>query len=202
MEEVANSVMGATINIGFVKSDITTLNATYDCLINFLYVNGMKIKSIKFSTDDNGFNWKEISNPNDSESRKFVHQLMYHCEFKVTNFLFHHSFIDVIIRLTIHEDDYYSIMIEIEEAFIINSYEINELEFVESFIVNFMKNTLRKLKMEYAFSSQDAEVEFSPEKFKKLTKPYYALEAKYNNNDKIIISKAHWYINGLTERGS
>jgi len=202
MEEVANWVMGATINIGFVKSDITTLNVTYDRLINFLYVNGMKIKSIKFSTDVNGFNWKEISNPNNSESRKFVHQLVYYCEFKVTNFLFHHSFIDVLIRLTIHEDDYYSFMIEIEEAFIINSYEINTLEFVESFIIKFMEIFLRKLKMEYAFSSQEAEVKFSPEKFKKLTKPYYALEAKYNNNDKIIISKAHWYINGVTERGS
>jgi len=196
--------MGAKINIGFVKSDITTLNDNYVCLLNFLNENGMKVKLIKFSTEENGINWVEIRNPNVSETKKLVNQLkkVYFCEFKVADFPYNNSFIDVLIRLGIHEDDFYSFIIEIEEALIIKSYEINDLEFVESFIINFIEIFLGKLKLDYAFSSQDAEVEFSPEKFINLTKPYYSLEVKYDDNDNLKISKANWYINGVTERSN
>ncbi|WP_431027538.1 Imm64 family immunity protein [Lysinibacillus sp. LZ02] len=195
--------MGAKINIGFVKSDVSTFNGNYYCLIDFLNNNGMKVKGITFSTNKNGLKWVEISNPHVSETKKLVDELKkaYYCEFKVTDFpYYNNSYVDVVIRIDIYGDDFYSFTLEMEEAFIIQSYEISDLEFVETFIINFMKTFCRKLKMDYAFSCQEAEVVFSPEKFKNLTQPYYSIEARYDDHNNLKISKASWYINGVTNR--
>ncbi|MFJ7666405.1 Imm64 family immunity protein [Lysinibacillus sp. NPDC097195] len=193
--------MGAKINIGFVKSEITTLKGNFDCLIDFLNISGMKIKSVKYATDENGLNWIESSNPTKAVTKELVYQLekMFYWEFNVAKFPYANSLIDVLLKIHIYKDNFYSFMIEIEEATIINCYEIKELEFVEAAIFNIMEIFLLKLTIDYAFSSQEAEVEFSPQEFKNLTKPYYSLEAKYENED-LVISKARWYINGVTER--
>ena len=192
--------MGAKISLGWVSTN-NNLSNEYNILINNLKLLGVNIDCVKFSSDNSGFHWNVVedyrtySNKNLLSTLKELHFL----EIPISNFPFGKLTIEAVIKLKV-TNKYFGFLLEMEEDSIISSYKIKELETAEDLIIQYLKLIFKNFNVDYAFSDQEAEVEFSPEEFKQLQRPYYAIEAKHDHDGKVKITKANWYINGLTQR--
>ncbi|MBB4824972.1 hypothetical protein HNO89_002198 [Sporosarcina luteola] len=192
--------MGAKISLGWVSTNINISNE-YNILINNLKLLGVKINCVKFSSDNSGFHWSEIEDYRTYSNKKLLSILkeLRFLEISISNFPFGKLTIDAVIKLEV-TNKYFGFLLEMEESSIISSYKIKELETAEDLIIQYLNLIFKNFNVDYAFSDQEAEVEFSPEEYKQLERPYYAIEARRGHDGKVKITKANWYINGLTQR--
>lgn len=192
--------MGAKISLGWV-STTNDLNNEYTILMNNLKHLGVNIDYVKFSSDNSGFHWNVVDDYRTYSNKDFLSTLkeFHFLEIPISNFPFGKLTIEAVITLKV-TNKYFGYLLEMEEYLIISSYNIKELETAEDIIIQYLKFIFKNFNVDYAFSDQEAEIEFSPEEFKHLQRPYYAIEAKHDHDGKVKITKANWYINGLTER--
>lgn len=192
--------MGAKISIGWVSTN-NDLNNEYNILINNLKLLGVNIDCVKFSSDNSGFHWNGVEDYSTYSNKNFLSTLreLHFLEIPISNFPFGKLTIEAVIKLKV-TNKYFGYLLEMEEDSIISSYKINELETAEDIIIQYLKLIFKNFNVDYAFSDQEAEVEFSPEEFIQLQRPYYAIEAKHDHDGNVKITKANWYINGLTQR--
>lgn len=192
--------MGAKISLGWV-STTNDLNNEYTILMNNLKHLGVNIDCVKFSSDNFGVHWNVVDDYRTYSNKDFLSTLkeFHFLEIPISNFPFGKLTIEAVITLKV-TNKYFGYLLEMEEDSIISSYNIKELETAENIIIQYLKFIFKNFNVDYAFSDQEAEIEFSPEEFKHLQRPYYAIEAKHDHDGKVKITKANWYINGLTER--
>lgn len=192
--------MGAKISLGWVSNN-NDLNNEYNILINNLKLLGVNIDCVKFSSDNYGFHWIEVEDYRTYSNENFLSTLrdLHFLEIPISNFPFGKLTIEAVIKLKV-TNNYFGYLLEMEEDSIISSYKINELETAEDIIIQYLKLIFKNFNVDYAFSDQEAELEFSPEEFIQLKRPYYAIEAKHDDDGNVKITKANWYINGLTQR--
>lgn len=193
--------MGATMNVIFVKSDLSTLKNNFSSLLNYFLNNSIGFSSLHISNDEEGFNGIDYNNPNQT----FLENIMdkspdfYYLKLSFNNFPFGNLFIDGLLKIEKHENSYYSFGFEFEEVDILSNYDVDSLESVEKNIINTIEKIGENINWDYAFANQEAEVQFSPEQFEKETNAQYAIEIT-NSESGLKISKSTWYVNGITER--
>lgn len=194
--------MGANIVIGFVNDSLNTIYRNYENLIQFLKNNSLSIEYIKYCKDKDGDSWICIESEVDKTALSLKECIMdtHFFEMYVLKFPIGQIKEDVLIRICIHEQNFYSLTIEVQEEKVLNSYKVHELIALEKNIEEVIKIMMRELNIDYAFSDQDAEAEYSLKDILNHINPHYALEVTTDKKGNLKVSKASWYVNGTTPR--
>ncbi|HHW37552.1 MAG TPA: hypothetical protein GXX18_10000 [Bacillales bacterium] len=198
--------MGSFISIGLIYSKRTEerFKNELDILVRYLVSKDGILKKIKMSKDIDGEEWIEYTPNNNleiSESLNLIAKYYYGQVNVVCTFL---GFSDLEVAVRIEkEKDYFGFLLDISEADVIKTHNVEVINRVTDQIINFIIDLYSVSGFDYAFCDNEAEIQYAPDEFCTLENDMYSIIVipSFGEQDKALnVFKNNWHIDGLTAR--
>ena len=165
--------MGSYITTGFVfnGTDVNIVNRKLKAIIMYLSNGSERYKFVKASKDTDGNNWLklEFEELTDIQEGYRLASKGFFGQIDLVTGLFTSNEIFVSVRVE-KEADYFGLLVDIAEKDLIKSNDYAVLNAADDLMINFMSELYKVLKYNYAFCDNEAELQFSPNEFKNITK--------------------------------
>ena len=130
-------------------------------------------------------------------AKSFFGQVHIVCNFLGLNDL------DAVIRIE-KENDHFGFLLDIVDTELLEPNHSENIEAVTAKIVEFMTDVYRFSKYNYAFCDHEAEIQYTPEKFKEIQTDKYSIVVAPSTDGQgrtlLNVMKSNWNIDGLTVR--
>ena len=186
--------MSGFVNVGFIYNiDISPPSEVLTKVIQKLLPENEVSVTIKYAIDEEGEEWieKETSQIDESSIQEIISG--YYGELSVRNASLLATNHDITITFE-NTDEYFGILISIEEESLIPKYDIRDLQRASTLLTSFAKQIFQEVNFAYAFTDHEAEILYP------LDEKKYSIVFVPDEHSQLKVIENAWHINGLTMR--